>query len=386
MQGGRWDPGIKLEPATLALASGETFTGLGLCCKKPSAGEAVFNTSMTGYQEILTDPSYRGQLVCMTAPHVGIVGTNPNDEEADGPQAAAMIVRSLSGATSSWRAGGSLAGYFEKHGIACISEVDTRRLTQLLRDRGAVNGCIVSGTDAKRAVRLAKECRPMSGYDLASGAGTKRTRRWRQGAWLHDGDGFAEAAGKKPGVALLDCGAKRAIMRELAARGLAVSVLPYSTSAAAIQEGHAGLLVSNGPGDPAPLKKATRTVKALLGRGFPIFGICLGHQVLAQAAGARVRKMKFGHHGANHPVLERESGRVFISSQNHGFTVDGKGVPRDVRVTHVSLFDGSVQGFRHRKHPALGFQGHPEASPGPKELTILFDEFASLVHAHAKKS
>ena len=370
----------------MALASGETFTGSAFGKAGPATGEVVFNTSMTGYQEILTDPSYRGQLVCMTVAHVGIVGANSNDDESSGPQATAMIVRSLSQTASNWRSETKLDDYFAEHGITGISEVDTRSLTQLLRDKGAVNGCIVLGENADKAIKLAKECRSMAGYDLASEAGSKAESRWKQGSWSPDENRYGEDEGGGASVALLDCGAKSAIMRELASRGLAVTVLPYDVDAKRISKDHSGLLVSNGPGDPTPLETATRTIEALLDQGFPVMGICLGHQLLAQACGAKVTKMKFGHHGANHPVLEKRTGKVFISSQNHGFTVDEASMPAGIEVTHVSLFDGSVQGFRHSTQPALGFQGHPEASPGPRELTTLFDEFSTLVQEHAKKS
>ena len=341
---------------------------------------------MTGYQEILSDPSYRGQLVCMTASHIGIVGTTPLDEEASLPQAQAMIVRSLSRTSSNWRSKKTLEDYFVEHGITGISDIDTRSLTQLLRDKGNVNGCVIHGKDHKKALRLVRECRPMDGYDLASDAGTKRSFRWDKGNWIAASDEYPAAIDGGPSVALVDCGAKRSIMRELTNAGLSVSVVPYDTDAKKIAGKFSGLVVSNGPGDPRPLDKASKTVGKLLGEGFPILGICLGHQILAKAAGAQIKKMKFGHHGANHPILEKDSGRVFISSQNHGFAVVEDGFPKDMKVSHISLFDGSVQGIIHKKKPAMGFQGHPEASPGPRELSELFAKFAKMVKRHAKKN
>ena len=361
----------------MALATGEVFAGAAFGHPGPAAGELVFNTAMTGYQEILTDPSYLGQVVCLTVAHVGIVGVNQHDREAEVPQASGLAVRSLAAAPSSWRAEQDLDSYCREHKVCGVGELDTRALAIRLRDGGAVNCCVMHGRDRRRALRLARACPPMAGQDLGNKAGTARPYPWNNGAWSAAGTKPPPAKGPK--VAVFDCGAKHAILRALRMRGLKVEVVPLTTAAAAIAKKYSGLLISNGPGDPAPLEDAVETIKELMKLKIPLFGICLGHQLLAQACGARTAKMKFGHHGANHPVLDLRSGQVAITSQNHGFVVTGQDLPRDLAITHQSLFDRSIQGFKHRRLPLLGFQGHPEASPGPREMERLFDDFAALV-------
>ena len=341
---------------------------------------------MTGYQEILTDPSYLGQIVCLTTAHVGVVGVNAGDEEAPAPRARGLAVRALARVPSSWRAEGGLAAYCLAHGVCGVSEIDTRALAIRLREDGAVNCCVLHGGDRRRALRLARSCPPMAGQALGREAGADRPGAWHEGAWDMAANRHARRQGRGPKVAVLDCGAKRAILRALRERGLRVEVLPLAAPAAAIAGACSGLVASNGPGDPQPLADAAATVKAALRAKIPVLGICLGHQILAQACGARTAKMKFGHHGANHPVLDLRSGQVAITSQNHGFVVASEKLPRDLELTHLSLFDRSVQGFHHRRLPAIGFQGHPEASPGPREMEKLFDEFAGLVRRHAAQS
>lgn len=375
---------IAKEPAILAIASGEVLHGVSFGHPAPVTGEVVFNTALTGYQEIVTDPSYQGQLVCMTAPHVGIVGINAGDCEAGKPQAVAMIVRSLSRSVSNWRAQGSLDDYFRQHKIAGITDIDTRKLTHLLRDQGATNGCIMAGNDTTTALQLAHDCQPMAGNDLGATAGRKQRLQWTQSRWDLATNQHAIGKASGPKVAVLDCGAKKSIMQELAARGLQVCVIPYASTPDRIISEYAGLVLSNGPGDPQPLKEAIDLTRLLLQHGLPLFGICLGHEVLAQAAGAKTLKMKFGHHGANHPILELNTGQVFISSQNHGFAVCPASLPSHVEITHTSLFDGSIQGIAFKDKPAISFQGHPEASPGPRELAVLFDRFTNLVTAYAQ--
>lgn len=371
-------------PALLALSSGEIYHGRFFGAAAQASGETVFNTSLTGYQEVVTDPSYQGQLVCMTCSHIGNVGTNANDGESDRPQIAGLIVRQNSRTTSSWRAHGTLGDLLAEHGIPGLTGIDTRMLTRRLRSGGAINGCIAPASNAKQALAAARSCPAMAGRGLGSGAGTDVRREWHECGWQADGDTYSEGGGKGPSVAVLDCGAKKAIMRELADRGAQVAVLPYRSSAAELTAaGPDGVVLSNGPGDPEPLADAVRTVRRLLDSGTPLLGVCLGHQVLALAAGARTVKMKFGHHGCNHPVLEHNTGRVLISSQNHCFAVAEQGLPEDARITHTSLFDGSVQGLAYRSRPALSFQGHPEGSPGPRELGGVFDRFMELANRHA---
>lgn len=338
---------------------------------------------MTGYQEILTDPSYQGQLVCLTAPHVGIVGVNDLDAEASKPQAQALILRDLARSYHNWRARADLAQYCAKHAITGITEIDTRRLTRILRDHGAVNGCICNGTDAAEAIAAAKAAPAMLGNALGKSAGTTKQVAWSQAKWELEDNNYLETSNSGAKIAVLDCGSKYAIMRELAERGCQVTVLPYKTTLAQLQHKYAGVVLSNGPGDPQPLAEAVDLAKELLANNIPTLGICLGHQVLAQACGAKIFKMKFGHHGANHPVQNLTSKHVLISSQNHGFAVSAEDLPAELAVTHKSLFDGSIVGIKHTSKPALGCQGHPEASPGPRELAHIFDDFVAMVAKHA---
>ncbi len=376
------------QPAVLALASGETFCGSCFGATEPAVGEVVFNTAMSGYQEIATDPSYRGQLVCMTSPHIGNVGVNARDSEAASPQVAGFIVRALARTVSSWRAEGSFGDLLSAAGAAGIAGIDTRMLTRLLRDRGSINGCImaISGdSDIERALEAARSCPLMTGRGLAVDAGSLDPDAGSAGSWDPAADAYAPGPANGPAVAVVDCGCKRAIVRELAARGLQAAAAPYRSSAEELAElGPHGVVLSNGPGDPAPLSEAVSLAASLLQMRIPLLGICLGHQVLALAAGARVEKMKFGHHGSNHPVCERSTGRVAITSQNHGFAIEADSLPDTLEVTYSSLFDGTIQGLRHRKSPALSVQGHPEASPGPREMGTVFDEFADLVRSHAQ--
>ena len=366
------------------MSNGEVYTGKGFGYVGPVTGELVFNTAMTGYQEILTDPSYTGQIVCMTAAHIGIVGVNPLDEESNQTKISAFVVRQLSRTTSNWRATADLASYCLEHKVAGIAEVDTRTITQNLRDAGLVNACVMQGDDIKLAVKLAKECKSMIGNPLANDAGTSKVYKSVEGNWQFNNKykSYPKNSGAK--VAIFDCGTKHAIARELTERGLQVSVIPSTTSVNEIKQNYHGLLISNGPGDPEPLTEIVAKVTKLVKDKFPIFGICLGHQILALACGAKSQQMKFGHHGANHPVLDLKSKQVAITSQNHGFMVVDKNLPTTLETTHISLFDKSIQGFKHKKAPIISFQGHPEASPGPIEMTSLFDQFTQLVTKHAK--
>lgn len=367
----------------MALATGEIFTGVSFGFPGMATGEVVFNTAMTGYQEILTDPSYRGQLVCLTAPHVGIVGINERDAEAPVPQAQALIVRDLARTSSSWRAEADLAQHCSSHQITGISDIDTRLLTRRLRDGGTCNGCITTETDPAAALVAAQDCIAMEGNPLGATAGVCPAGSWQHGVWDARQDNYAATTATGPKIAVLDCGSKQAILRELANRGLRVTVVPYKTTAAEITNDYAGVVFSNGPGDPQPLNEAATLAQELLERGVPLLGICLGHQILAQAAGAKIYKMKFGHHGTNHPIHDLVSGQVAISSQNHGFAVAAEDLPAELEITHTSLFDGSIAGFRHKNKPLIAFQGHPEASPGPRELNLIFDRFVKLVTEHA---
>ena len=375
----------KPQPALLALASGEVFAGQSFGARGPAVGEVVFNTALSGYQEVLSDPSYRGQLVCMTSVHIGNVGVNGNDNESRQPQASGLIVRELARTVSNWRSSSSLAAMVATHNVAGLAGIDTRRLTRRLRSGGSVNGCILTGSDPTQALAEARSCPPMTGQDLGSKAGTEAVAKWDTAAWQHDRDEYAPALPSKAAVAVLNCGSKKAILRELAARDLAVSLLPYGCPEKDLAvAGRNGVVLSNGPGDPVPLTAAIAAARSILSQGVPLLGICLGHQILALAAGGRTVKMKFGHHGTNHPVLDHASGRVFISSQNHGFAIDPEKLPAGTVITHTSLFDGSIQGLTYRDRPALSFQGHPEASPGPRELSSIFDHFAELVRNHAQ--
>ena len=376
-----------LEPAILVLADGTVFQGRSIGARGFSAGEVVFNTAITGYQEILTDPSYCRQIVTLTYPHIGNTGTNPEDDEADQVHASGLVVRDLPAAPSNWRATHSLPEFLRAKGVVALADIDTRHLTRILRERGAQNGCLVAGeVDVGRALAAARAFPGLAGMDLAKEVSTAAPYEWREGGWTL-GAGFGRPAEARFHVVAYDYGVKRNILRMLAERGVRVTVLPARAGAAeALALKPDGVFLSNGPGDPEPCDYAIRAIRELLAVGnIPVFGICLGHQLMGLAAGARTVKMKFGHHGANHPVKDLDTGRVVITSQNHGFAVDPDTLPPNLRVTHVSLFDGSLQGFAYTDRPAFCFQGHPEASPGPHDISYLFDRFAALMK-DAKKN
>lgn len=368
-------------PALLVLEDGSVFRGHSVGSLGSTVGEVVFNTAMTGYQEILTDPSYRQQLVTLTCPHVGNTGCNDVDVESDRIQAAGLVVRDVPRRASNWRSTESLPDYLARHKVVAIAGIDTRRLTRILRDKGAQNGCIMAGedVDADTALAKAKAFPGLDGADLARDVCTDQPLDWVEGTWdLTRGDfGRSEARFK---VVAYDFGIKRNILRLLADRGCDVHLVPATTPAEdvlAMQPD--GVFLSNGPGDPAACDYAIDAAGKFLEARIPLFGICLGHQLMALALGATTLKMKFGHHGANHPVKDLDDGRVFITSQNHGFSVDPETLPENVKATHTSLFDGSLQGFALTDRPAFCFQGHPEASPGPHDIIYLFDRFASLM-------
>ncbi len=369
------------QPALLALEDGSVFRGESIGIPGQATGEVVFNTAMTGYQEILTDPSYARQIVALTYPHVGNVGANPCDEESAGVHAAALVVRDLPVRSSSWRAREGLDAYLQRRAVVAIAGIDTRRLTRILREKGAQRGCIQAGeTDEAQAVAEARACPGLLGLDLARAVSTDEAYEWREGRWRLETDDHAPAGAASLHVVAYDFGVKRAILRILVDLGCRVSVVPARTPAREVLAmGPDGVFLSNGPGDPEPCDYAIGAIDELLAAGMPLFGICLGHQLLALACGARTEKMKFGHHGANHPVQDLDSGRVMISSQNHGFAVDEASLPDCLVATHRSLFDGSLQGIRHTGRPAFGFQGHPEASPGPRDVRPLFDRFVGLM-------
>ncbi len=374
------------EPALLVLEDGTQFPGRSIGHHGQTVGEVVFNTAMTGYQEILTDLSYSRQIVTLTYPHIGNVGCNPEDEESSGVAAAGLVIRELSPVMSSWRGEAPLEAYLRRQRIVAISDIDTRKLTRILREKGAQNGCIVAGEgiDAEQALAAARAFPGLKGMDLAKEVTTHQPYEWAQGSWTREG-GLPEAPHpideKLPWhVVAYDYGIKRNILRMLVDRGCRVTVVPALTPAEKVLElkPH-GLFLSNGPGDPEPCDYAITAIRRLLEEGIPTFGICLGHQLLALASGARTVKMKFGHHGANHPVQDLDTGRVMITSQNHGFAVDEKSLPGNLRATHRSLFDGTLQGIARTDCPAFGFQGHPEASPGPHDVAPLFDHFVELI-------
>jgi carbamoyl-phosphate synthase small subunit len=370
-----------LEPAALVLADGTVFRGRAVGARGLSAGEVVFNTAMTGYQEILTDPSYCRQIVTLTYPHIGNTGTNPEDDESARVFAAGLVVRDVPAAHSSWRARGALTDYLVSRGVVAVADIDTRRLTRLLREKGAQNGCVVAGdVDIDRALAAARAFPGLAGMDLAKVVSTAEPYSWHEGAWAL-GKGHREGSEARFHVVAYDYGIKRNILRLLVERGARISVLPAQASARdALALEPDGIFLSNGPGDPEPCDYAIGAIRELLERrNLPVFGICLGHQLMGLAAGARTLKMKFGHHGANHPVKDLDTGQVVITSQNHGFAVDPRTLPPAVRPTHVSLFDGSLQGLAFTDRPAFCFQGHPEASPGPHDIGFLFDRFAKLM-------
>ena len=370
--------------ALLALADGSLFRGVAIGIEGQVSGEVVFNTAMTGYQEILTDPSYAKQIVTLTYPHIGNVGTNPEDEEAAAIHCAGLVIRDLPLLLSNWRSQASLQDYLVENNVIGIADIDTRRLTRILREEGAQGGCLVAGDtiDEAAALAVAQGFPGLKGMDLAKEVTTREAYGWRQGSWsLEAGLPAATAADELPHhVVAYDFGVKRNILRMLADRGCRITVVPAQTPASdvlALQPD--GIFLSNGPGDPEPCEYAISAIRELLGSGIPVFGICLGHQLLALASGASTLKMKFGHHGANHPVQDLNSRRVMITSQNHGFAVDEKSLPANLAATHRSLFDQTLQGIERTDCPAFSFQGHPEASPGPHDVAPLFDRFIGMM-------
>ncbi|HEU4622563.1 MAG TPA: glutamine-hydrolyzing carbamoyl-phosphate synthase small subunit [Burkholderiaceae bacterium] len=366
-------------PAILALADGTVFRGLSIGADGHTVGEVVFNTAITGYQEILTDPSYCRQIVTLTYPHIGNVGANNEDVEASRVFAAGLVVRDVPHVHSNFRAQSSLSDYLRGQGTVAIAGIDTRRLTRLLRDKGAQAGAILVGSDADEAVRLARTFPGMAGLDLAKVVSVKQPYEWTGTTWSL-GTGYGEVQSPKYHVVAYDYGVKQNILRLIADRGCRITVLPAQTPASeVIALKPDGVFLANGPGDPEPCDYAIDNARELIEKGYPTFGICLGHQIMGLASGGRTRKMKFGHHGANHPVQDLETGRVCITSQNHGFEVDAASLPDTCKVTHVSLFDGTLQGFKRIDRPAFCFQGHPEASPGPHDIGYLFDRFVRLM-------
>ena len=376
------------KPAILALADGSIFRGEAIGADGHSVGEVVFNTAMTGYQEILTDPSYARQMVTLTYPHIGNTGTTPLDAESDRVWAAGLIIRDLPLIASNWRSRQPLGEYLKENGTVAIAGVDTRRLTRILREKGAQNGCIMAGEDAteEKALELARGFAGIKGMDLAKEVTTTSVYEWRQSAWDLATDSYPEidAAQLPYHVVVYDYGVKHNILRMLVARGCRLTVVPAQTSAAEVLALNPdGVLLSNGPGDPEPCDYAIRAIRELLETETPILGICLGHQLLALASGARTVKMPSGHHGANHPVQNLETGEVMITSQNHGFAVDESALPANVRATYKSLFDGTLQGIERTDKEAFSFQGHPEASPGPGDVAPLFERFIAAMAKRA---
>jgi len=367
-------------PAILVLKDGTVFRGTSIGADGLSAGEVVFNTAMTGYQEILTDPSYCRQIVTLTYPHIGNTGANAEDVESDRVYAAGLVIRDLPLLSSNFRQQWTLSEYLKRENVVAIADIDTRKLTRILRDKGAQEGCIMAGkVDEKVALKAAQEFPGLKGMDLAKVVSCAKNYGWDETTWTL-GKGYGRLAEPKFKVVAYDYGIKRNILRMLAARGCDLTVVPAQTPAKdvlALQPD--GVFLSNGPGDPEPCDYAIKAIRELLEKSVPLFGICLGHQLMGLASGANTIKMKFGHHGANHPVQDLDSGRVMITSQNHGFAVDAKTLPANCRVTHVSLFDGSLQGFVRTDKPAFCFQGHPEASPGPQDVAYLFDRFIAMM-------
>ena len=370
-----------MNPAILALADGSIFRGISVGAQGKSVGEVVFNTAMTGYQEILTDPSYAQQIVTLTYPHVGNTGCNGIDEESGKIQAAGLVIRDLPRLASNWRSTETLPDYLRSHGIVAIAEIDTRRLTRILRETGAQSGCLMAGEGVsdEPALAAARGFPGLNGMDLAKVVCTRKKYTFTEGSYDLDRCEFAKPV-RRFGVAAYDFGVKRNILRLLADRGCEVTVVPAQTPASEVLAMNPdGVFLSNGPGDPAACGYAIAAAREFIASKIPLFGICLGHQIMGLALGAKTLKMKFGHHGANHPVKDHDDGRVLVTSQNHGFAVDAATLPRNARVTHTSLFDGSLQGFALTDVPAFCFQGHPEASPGPHDIGYLFDRFATLM-------
>ena len=371
-------------PAILALADGTVFRGYSIGSAGKTSGEVVFNTAMTGYQEILTDPSYCRQIVTLTYPHIGNTACNSEDFESRANFAAGLVIRDLPLRAENWRQQDKLSDYLSRHGIQAIAGIDTRQLTRLLREKGAQAGCLMAGVvDEAEAITTARAFPGLAGMDLAKVVSTAAPYAWNGGEWTLDG--YAPGAPEKYHVVAYDFGIKHNSLRMLAERGCKVSVVPAQTPAADVLALKPdGVFLSNGPGDPEPCTYAIVAIRELLAQRVPIYGICLGHQLLALASGAKTVKMKFGHHGANHPVKDLATQQVMITSQNHGFAVDEKTLPATLRATHVSLFDGSLQGVARTDVPAFSFQGHPEASPGPHDLAHLFDQFIDMMQTNTK--
>jgi carbamoyl-phosphate synthase small subunit len=385
-------------PAILALEDGTVFNGLAIGVEGQTIGEVVFNTSMTGYQEILTDPSYKKQIVTLTYPHIGNTGVNDEDEESDSIYASGLIIRDLPRLVSNWRSQDNLSDYLKKHQVVAIADIDTRKLTRLLRTKGAMSGCILadkelSGSDEQisqkkqYAILQAKQFSGLKGLDLAKEVTTKSDYQWTEGSW-ELGNGFSDVSSNATNemidhpyhVVAYDFGVKRNILRLLVDRGCKVTVVPAQTPADKVLSLNPdGVFLSNGPGDPEPCVYAIEAIKEIINTNKPVFGICLGHQLLSLASGAKTIKMKFGHHGGNHPVTDLKTNEVMITSQNHGFAVDEESLPDNLEITHKSLFDQSIQGVFRKDKPVFGFQGHPEASPGPHDISPLFDRFIDLI-------
>jgi carbamoyl-phosphate synthase small subunit len=386
-----WEDVALNRPAILALEDGSVFHGTAIGADGQTRGEVVFNTAMTGYQEILTDPSYTRQIVTLTYPHIGNTGVNAEDVESGAIAAAGLVIRDLPLLASSFRCEQSLSDYLKSQNVLGIADIDTRRLTRILRDKGAQNGAILAGPDAEgdgaveRALAVAREFPGLKGMDLAKVVSCQAPYEWTEGEWVL-GEGYADTAGpdgkaERPyHVVAYDYGVKRNILRMLASRGCRLTVVPAQTPASEVLALNPdGVFLANGPGDPEPCDYAIAAIGEILETDMPVFGICLGHQLLALASGAKTVKMKFGHHGANHPVQDLDSGQVMITSQNHGFAADETTLPANVRATHRSLFDGSLQGIERTDRPAFSFQGHPEASPGPRDVAPLFDRFIAMM-------
>ena len=374
------------KPALLALADGSIFKGVSIGVDGQTVGEVVFNTAMTGYQEIMTDPSYRRQIVTLTYPHIGNVGTNDEDAESSEVHISGLVLREVPRPHSNWRSTLDFSGYLQKHRVVAIADIDTRRLTRLLREKGAQNGCIVAGdsVDEAAALAAAREFPGLKGMDLAKVVSTRETYSYTTGSWELTSNRETALTDERFHVVAYDFGVKRNILRMLVDRGCRLTVVPAQTSAAEVLALKPdGVFLANGPGDPEPCTYAIEAAREFLARKLPLFGICLGHQILGLAAGAKTLKMSTGHHGANHPVQDMDSGRVLITSQNHGFAVDEATLPANVVATHRSLFDGSNQGIKLTDAPAFSFQGHPEASPGPHDVDYLFDRFVQSMAPNA---